>query len=251
MQQIQNFNITDESTCTFVKNSVSSIKLNNELITETNYIKEIGDILETSPPKCFYEWANLFPCLQVFLDNIEMIRSEVQNVPKWIPWPEDHYGKADNYEWTVFPFLHTFPAMDTTKMTWIGSTNELCPGISTLLKGVPNVRTALLSKLGPGTHLEFHMGWEDLANHVLRCHIPIHIPLVGPSGLTVKEETKHYKDMEIIVFDDSLVHMAFNSCLDEHRIVLIIDIMRPPHISKGTVKGGHTKELNDLLLMFK
>jgi hypothetical protein len=68
-----------------VKNNVSSIKLNNELITETNYIKEIGDILETSPPKCFYEWANLFPCLQVFLDNIEMIRSEVQNVPNWIP----------------------------------------------------------------------------------------------------------------------------------------------------------------------
>ncbi len=59
-----------------------------------------------------------------------------------------------------------------------------------------------------------------------------------------------YEPHKIIVFDDSLRHKAFNSAT-ESRIVLIIDIERPAYVPKGTVKGGHTKELDDLLAKFK
>ena len=57
---------------------------------------------------------------------------------QWIPWPEDHYTKSDGgkTDWTVFPFLHTFPATNTENSTWIGSTNELCEKTSALLKQV-------------------------------------------------------------------------------------------------------------------
>ena len=63
------------------------------------------------------------------------------------------------------------------------------------------------------------------------------------------KETKKWNDNEYFIFDDTFDHQAWNYT-KEKRIVLIIDIMRPVHIPKGTVKGGHTKELNDLLSMF-
>ncbi len=59
-----------------------------------------------------------------------------------------------------------------------------------------------------------------------------------------------YRPDKIIVFDDSLRHKAFNSSREE-RVVLIIDIDRPAYVPKGTVKGGHTKELDELLARFR
>ena len=40
----------------------------------------------------------------------------------------------------------------------------------------PVLRTALFSRLEPRTILGAHSGWSDLANHVLRVHIPISVP---------------------------------------------------------------------------
>ena len=57
---------------------------------------------------------------------------------QWIPWPEDHYTRTDGgkTDWTVFPFLHTFPATDISKSSWIQSTNLHCARTSELLKQV-------------------------------------------------------------------------------------------------------------------
>jgi len=33
-----------------------------------------------------------------------------------------------------------------------------------------------------------HVGWGDLSNYVLRCHIPIIVPESGACGVTVDEE---------------------------------------------------------------
>ena len=38
------------------------------------------------------------------------------------------------------------------------------------------MRTALFSRLEPNTTLGAHTGWADLANHVLRLHIPLVVP---------------------------------------------------------------------------
>lgn len=55
-----------------------------------------------------------------------------------------------------------------------------------------------------------HTGWEDLANHVLRCHFSLIVPSRQVCGLVVDDEIQYHHEKQIIVFDDSLIHKAFN-----------------------------------------
>lgn len=199
----------------------------------------------------YYDWREVFPQLQILYDNISVLAEESLSVHTWIPWPEDHFGEYGQSDWTVFPFLHTFPALDESKMSWIRSTTEHCPRTAALLRQIPNLRTALFSRLGPGTKLTAHTGWADLANHVLRCHICIGVPDDFSCGLIVDEEVVHHKQGEILVFDDSKRHKAFNDNPDKARVVLIVDILRPAHIPLGSARGGHTKELDEFVSRFK
>jgi hypothetical protein len=111
---------------------------------------------------------------------------------QWVPWPEDHFStpndRDNTRDWTVFPLVHTFPAFEPSKMKWVASTCAQCPKTSNLLKLLPSLRTALFSKLGPGTKLSSHTGWADLANYVLRSHLCLQIPSDGSCGLIVNGE---------------------------------------------------------------
>jgi len=208
---------------------------------------------ETSPnvaPR-YYDWRELFPQLQLLYDNVDVLAEEAATVHCWTPWPEDHFGEYGESDWTVFPFLHTFPALDDSKSSWISSTTKHCPRTTELLRQIPNIRTALFSRIGPGTRLTAHTGWADLANYVLRCHICINVPDEVSCGLDVDGEIQLHKQGEIIVFDDSKRHKAFNDSKDQERVVLIVDILRPVHIPLGTAKGGHTRELDDFVARFK
>ncbi len=56
----------------------------------------------------------------------------------------------------VLPFVHTFPGYDASKTTWVEATVEQCPKIAAVLKSIPGIRTALLSRLGANTTLGVH-----------------------------------------------------------------------------------------------
>lgn len=86
--------------------------------------------------------------------------------------------------------MHTFPAYDEARRTWIESTCGRCPATAAILRRLPNIRTALFSRLGGGSRISGHRGWADLANHVLRCHLPLKVPSDGPCGLWVNEEVR-------------------------------------------------------------
>jgi ornithine lipid ester-linked acyl 2-hydroxylase len=169
--------------------------------------------------------------------------------------PEDHFTQqqayTNNRDWTVFPLLYTFPAYNESKITWVGSTCAALPETTALLKRIPNIRTALFSKLGPETELSSHTGWEDLANYVLRCHICLDIPQTGLCGLHVEDEEQYHKNGHVLVFDDSKNHWAFNYSDTESRTVLIVDLMRPKHIPLGRATGGHTDELDSFMTWFR
>lgn len=104
-----------------------------------------------------------------------------------MPARNAHVGRAPPQ---VFPLVHTFPAYDESQRTWIDSTCSHCPATTKLLQGMPNVRTALFSRLGAGSRIAGHRGWADLANHVLRCHLPLIVPVDGPCGLWVDGEVR-------------------------------------------------------------
>ena len=210
-----------------------------------------SDLVSTN----YFYWRRFYPELEEICANQAAILEEANNIHKWIPWPEDHFSKqapeSNTRDWTVFPLLHTFPAFDESKKTWVNSTCAHCPKTAALLRKLPNCTTALFSKLGAQTRLSSHTGWADLANHVLRVHICLDIPDDGPCGLNVDGEIQYHKQGGIIVFDDSKPHCAFNLSEKWSRTVLIIDLQRPPCIPTGTATGQHTPELDSFVDLFK
>lgn len=106
---------------------------------------------------------------------------------------------------------------------------------------------------------------------MLRCHLSLTVPKGQTCGLWVNGDVQHHQEKEIIVFDDSKVHKAFNvsdeddsdeeggcaASLTEEggsskdRIVLIVDLLRPPHLPLGGATGGHTAELDSFISAFR
>ncbi len=80
---------------------------------------------------------------------------------------------------------------------------------------------ALYSRLTPGTHIAPHHG---LLNTRLICHLP----LVAPDGcgLRVGAETREWRFGEMLIFDDSFEHEAWNRG-SEDRTILLFEIWRP------------------------
>ena len=202
-------------------------------------------------------------------ENIAAITDEALRIPQWTAWPEkNHYSSPDDDEegddesesredspypatWTVFPLCHTFPANIVENRKWIGKTCNFVPRTAALLEGLgPALRTALFSRLEPRTTLSAHTGWADLANHVLRLHIPLVVPggshNLGLCGTWVDGTVETHRMGEVVCFDDSKVHRAFNYT-DEERIVLIVDLARTDALPLGTATGGHTEELDKFI----
>jgi aspartyl/asparaginyl beta-hydroxylase (cupin superfamily) len=194
------------------------------------------------------------------------LAEEARRIPQWTAWPEkthyqseydesDHIDSAYPASWTVFPLCHTFPASDVSKRKFIPLTTGFVPKTTELLQSLgPVLRTALFSRLEPRTTLGAHTGWSDLANHVLRVHIPLSVPADrghdGLCGTWVDGCVETHRNGRIISFDDSKTHRAFNYS-DEDRIVLILDLARPDEgFPMGTSTGGHTDELDKFINQF-
>jgi len=121
----------------------------------------------------------MFPDLKSLVEpHICAMREEALKLAGvWTPWPETKLYKAEEgAQWKVMPFCYSFPSNDPSATRWVEPAKVLCPTIWSVLKSVPGLRTALLSRMGPGTRLAYHQGWAELANHVLRVHVGLHIP---------------------------------------------------------------------------
>jgi aspartyl/asparaginyl beta-hydroxylase (cupin superfamily) len=204
----------------------------------------------------FYSWRTVFPFLQSLLDARPIIQEEARLASRWHDWPEDLYNPAEGHQWRVVPFLHTFPATDASKSAWVEAAVRACPRTAALLKRIPTIRTALFSRMGPNTTLSPHTGWADLSNHVLRCHIPLDVPPPPDGapqpvcGMTVDGETRFHEEGDVLVFDDSHLHTAFNLHPSLSRTILLVDLERPAGYPPGTATGGTTEELEAFMAYF-
>jgi len=204
--------------------------------------------------------------------NLEIIANEALNIPQWAPWPEKehHRSVAKNFDedgdpiWTVFPLCHTFPAYDLSKRVFLENFLQFAPQTAALLKEHfgDTLRTALFSRMRPETILGTHTGWMDLANHVLRLHIPLKVPTGAFCGTWVDGCVELQRVGKVICFDDSKPHRAFNYSKEE-RIVLILDVLRHSKgdeiegfdavekgrklVPLGTSSAGHTDELDNFI----
>jgi aspartate beta-hydroxylase len=74
-----------------------------------------------------------------------------------------------------------------------------------------------LSVLEPGTHIPPHFGG---ANVKLTLHLPLSVP-DGDTALRVDGETRHWKDGEMMVFDDTFEHDAWNRTATPRAVILL------------------------------
>ena len=102
-----------------------------------------------------------------------------------------------------------------------------CPITASALDSLPLCRIrdhgpeVLFSVFTPGTHLLPHRG-------VTNARVVAHLPLIVPPNcaLRVGGELHHWREGEVVVFDDTYEHEAWNRS-DQIRVVLIFDIWSP------------------------
>ena len=243
------------------RNSIGCLE---ELYIEDKSNSELGDrnpiarMRLVSPP--YQSHSQEYPgLLDELIRNIASVREEASRIPQWTAWPErNHYGDEQSSgdpevpaSWTVFPLCYTFPANDLSRRKFVDKTCAFVPETTRLLVSLgPALRTALFSRLNPRTRLNTHTGWSDLANHVLRVHIPLAVPggdySAGLCGTWVDGCVETHEAGRIVCFDDSKVHRAYNYS-DEERVVLIVDLLRPSTLPPGHAVGGHTDALDEFI----
>ena len=86
------------------------------------------------------------------------------------------------------------------------------------------------------------------AQIILLLLIPLTLPRQRDScGVTVEDEVRYHVDRDFVVFDDSKTHSAFNNTDNEERVVLLLDLLRPPGVPKGMSDARHTEELDQFI----
>lgn len=93
-----------------------------------------------------------------------------------------------------------------------------------LLAAVPGLQSAMFSVFQPGARLAPHRGpYAGL----LRYHLALIVPPVPEEcALVLNGKTRHWREGESLVFDDTFEHEAYNRAATE-RVVLFVDFERP------------------------
>jgi aspartate beta-hydroxylase len=177
----------------------------------------------------FYDRAD-FSWAQALEQDTAAIREELRAIlrtgdrfaPYMKPGPDrpafDNNGLLNDPSWSACHLIQNGEE--------VAANAALCPVTMKALRRLPLCRipgrtpTALFSLLRPGTHIPPHHGF---LNTRLICHLPLIVP--PGCALRVGNETRPWKEGEIVVFDDTMEHEAWNKS-SELRVVLLFDIWR-------------------------
>ncbi len=168
----------------------------------------------------FYD-KNEFDFLRPISENFSVIKQElvdlidVKKEDQWLRTFPDYVNSKTYKAWKVFSFIFfqmKFP-----------ENAKLCPKTAKLVYSIPQILSCDFSYLDGNTHIKPHKGYSRM---VLRCHLPLVVPSEKLCAIRVGNETRHWKEGELMIFDDSFEHEAWNKT-DEKRIVLMFDIPNP------------------------
>jgi aspartate beta-hydroxylase len=131
----------------------------------------------------------------------------------------DPRGLLNNPDWVAYYLIRN--GVD------VAENAARCPNTLAAVRELPLCRidgrtpSVHFSLLRPGAHIPPHHGFT---NARLICHLP----LIVPTGcaLRVGNETRSWRPGELVVFDDSIEHEAWNNSA-ELRVVLLFDVWRP------------------------
>lgn len=131
----------------------------------------------------------------------------------------EFHGLVDNPEWSTLYLWQDGRRVDAH----VAHCPETFAAVRAL--DLPSITTRapsiLFSRLSPGARIPPHSG---VLNARLICHLPLIVP--PGCGFRVGGETREWKEGELLVFDDSVEHEAWNDG-DSDRVILIFDVWRP------------------------
>lgn len=132
----------------------------------------------------------------------------------------DVHGLLGNADWSTWELTDMGrPLPDRIART--PQTHAALEGAVPLCR-IPNrAPTPMFSLLRPRSRIPAHTG---MINARFICHLPLVVP--SGCGFRVGEETREWQVGELMVFDDSVEHEAWNDS-DHDRLVLIFDVWRP------------------------
>ena len=125
----------------------------------------------------------------------------------------DYLSEDSKNKWQVFTFRF-FGIRHTLNC-------RTCPVTASILSKIPGLISADFSYLPARTKIKPHVGFTKM---VLRVHLGLIIP--EQCGIRVGTETKSWQEGELIIFDDSFEHEAWNNS-NQDRFVLMLDIANP------------------------
>jgi beta-hydroxylase len=135
-----------------------------------------------------------------------------------IPWPErDLYNQG----WDVFGLWAMGQRLDDNC--------QMCPSTAQAVASIPRLTTAGFSIMRGGTRIRPHVGYSGT---VLRCHLGLIVP--PGCALQVGDETRHWEEGKCLVFDDTVLHSAWNES-QANRVILLMDFVRPGMDFDGTI----------------
>ncbi len=181
------------------------------------------------PQTAFYDPAD-FPWGKALAAAAPAIRAEAAAVladraglAPYVERPKDRPAKPhslmDDPRWSAFHLMRGGAP--------VAANSARCPATMAALTGLPIPVIAgrspmvLFSILAPGTHIQPHNG---MLNTRLICHLP----LIVPNGcrLRVGNHIRQVRAGEILIFDDSIEHEAWNDSA-EMRAILLFEVWRP------------------------
>ena len=192
----------------------------------------------------FYDRRD-FPWVKGLEMQTPAIRTEVERIlgsDGWAPYIESETRRPNanpllqDPNWSAFYLIKDGAEVEPNA--------QRCPATMAALCDLPLCRTGrtpavLFSLLRPGTRIRPHHGFTNIR---LICHLPLIIP--EQCALRVGNETRPWREGEVVVFDDSVEHEAWNLS-KELRVVMIFDVWRPELSAKERTLIGAMLEAAD------
>ena len=181
------------------------------------------------PQRAFYErhefdWvAPMEAMTDAIVAELAAVRADGEDFAPYVETSPDRPAPnnplRDDPSWGAFYFWRSGVRVDDHA--------DRCPAVMAALDHAPMPQIesrspiALWSLLKPGAHIQPHHG---LLNTRLICHLPLLTP--DGCGLRVGAETRRWQRGEMLIFDDSVEHEAWNRGA-QTRVILLFEIWRP------------------------
>ncbi|WP_435263828.1 aspartyl/asparaginyl beta-hydroxylase domain-containing protein [Tenacibaculum sp. nBUS_03] len=170
----------------------------------------------------FYEINENFPFLLEIEEKWELIWNEIQVLGKK-NFTDYEHSKDGGWKLMLLVMIDQFNE----------EYEKQCPITFELLRKIPNITFAAVSKLSAFSVIHPHKEWIKENDELLynngnlhRTHLGLKIPKDEKScAIRVGKETRSWKQGKMLMFNDSMEHEVWNNT-PEDRIVMVIDFIK-------------------------